>query len=146
MEGSDRELTLTERSPASPGVYARFAEIPDRGTAQILVGSYLYVPLSADTGDPGRVYWDEVIGVQVTDIDGGAIGTVIDCYRAGGAEVYVLRTPDGGELDLPAIASVIVAFKPRDGVIIADLTGSELTPRPPARARPGRRANPARTS
>jgi ribosomal 30S subunit maturation factor RimM len=92
------------------------------------------------------VYWDEVIGVQVTDTDGGAIGTVIDCYRAGGAEVYVLRTPDGGELDLPAIASVIVAFKPRDGVIIADLTGSELTPRPPVRARPGRRANPARTS
>lgn len=91
------------------------------------------------------MYWDEVIGVNVTDTAGGVIGTVIDCYRAGGAEVYILRTPDGGELDLPAIASIIVTFKPRDGVIIADLTGSDLTPRAPKRLKPARPENPVRT-
>ncbi|MFZ9882844.1 MAG: ribosome maturation factor RimM [Candidatus Limnocylindrus sp.] len=145
VEGSDRELTLTEWSPASPGAFARFAEVPDRGTAQALVGSYLSLPLAADTGEPGRVYWDDVIGVQVTDTAGGVIGTVIDCYRAGGAEVYVLRTPDGGELDLPAVASIIVTFKPREGVIVADLTGSDLVPRPPKRAKPTRPASSVRT-
>ena len=76
---------------------------------------------------------------------GGVIGTVIDCYRAGGAEVYVLRTPDGGELDLPAVASIIVTFKPREGVIVADLTGSDLVPRPPKRAKPTRPASSVRT-
>lgn len=91
------------------------------------------------------MYWDEVIGVQVNDIEGAVIGTVIDCYRAGGAEVYILRTPDGGELDLPAVASIIVSFKPREGVIIADLTGSDLTPRAPKRVKQSRPANPVRT-
>ena len=110
-----------------------------------LLGSYLSLPLAADPGEPGRVYWDEVIGVQVNDIEGAVIGTVIDCYRAGGAEVYILRTPDGGELDLPAVASIIVSFKPREGVIIADLTGSDLTPRAPKRVKQSRPANPVRT-
>ena len=45
VEESDRELTLTEWNPASPGAFARFAEIPDRGTAQILIGSYLSLPI-----------------------------------------------------------------------------------------------------
>lgn len=138
VEGSDRTLTLIDWCPASPGAFARFAEIPDRGTAQILVGRYLSQPLAVDPDEPGRVYWDEVIGVQVSDPQGKEIGSVIDCYRAGGAEVYVVRTPDGGELDLPAVASVIVSFKPREGLIIADLTGSDLTPRPPKQPKPVR--------
>ena len=54
-----------------------------------------------------------------------------DCYRTGGAEVYILTTPDGGEIDLPAIPSIILTFKPRDGIIVADLTGSELGVRKP---------------
>ncbi|MFM8628590.1 MAG: ribosome maturation factor RimM [Candidatus Limnocylindrus sp.] len=140
VEESDRRLTLTDWSPASPGGFARFAEIADRGTAQILIGRYLSLPLAADTGDSGRVYWDEVIGVQVRDRMGELIGTVIDCYRAGGAEVYIVRTADGGEIDVPAVASVIVSFTPREGVIIADLTGSDLTPRGPKRVKSARPA------
>lgn len=133
IEGKDREVTLLDWSPASPGAFARFAEIPDRGTAQVLVGTYLTVPFAASSVGDGRVYWDEVIGIQVKDTRGAVIGTIIDCYRAGGAEVYTLRTPDGGELDLPAVASIIVTFNPRQGVIVADLGGSDLTVRPPKR-------------
>jgi 16S rRNA processing protein RimM len=145
VEGSDRELTLTEWMPASPGAFAQFAEIVDRGTAQVLVGSYLSVTLTAEPGEPGRVYWDEVVGVDVRSPEGELIGTVIDCYRAGGAEVYILRTPDGGEMDLPAVASIIVTFKPREGVIVANIVGSELTIRAPKRARSPRPPNPVRT-
>jgi len=144
VEESDQRLTLTEWSPASPGGFARFAEIPDRGTAQGLIGRYLSLPLSADTGEPGRVYWDEVIGVQVRDRVGELIGTVIDCYRAGGAEVYIIRTADGEEVDVPAVASVIVSFTPREGVIIADLTGLDLTPRSPTRVKSARPASSVR--
>ncbi len=113
----------------------------DRGTAQIVVGSYLST-LAADAGEPGRVYWDEVIGVKVTSPNGELIGTVFNCYRTGGAEVYILRTPDGGELDLPVVDSIIVTFKPREGIIIADLSGSELSVRAPL---PPRAPKPPRT-
>jgi len=145
VEGGDRELTLTEWMPASPGAFAKFAEIVDRGTAQILVGSYLSATLAADPGEPGRVYWDEIVGVDVRDPAGELIGTITDCYRAGGAEVYILRTPDGGEMDLPAVASIIVTFKPREGIIVANIAGSELTVRAPKRVRTSRPPNPVRT-
>ena len=146
VEGSERELTLSEWMPASPGAFAKFSEVPDRGTAQVLIGSYLSATLAADPGEPGRVYWDEVVGVEVRNPDGDLIGTVIDCYRAGGAEVYILRTPDGGEMDLPAVASIIVTFKPREGIIVANIVGSELTVRAPKRVRAPRPPNPVRTN
>lgn len=73
------------------------------------------------------------------------IGTITDCYRAGGAEVYILRTPDGGEMDLPSVASIIVTFKPREGIIVANIAGSELTVRAPKRVRTPRPPNPVRT-
>jgi 16S rRNA processing protein RimM len=134
VEGSERVLTLIEWSPASPGAFVRFAEVLDRGSAQTLVGRYLLADLPADLEEPGRVYWDEVVGVEVRDTEGTVIGRVEECYRAGGAEVYLVRTPNGGEIDLPAVASVIVTFAPREGLIVADLAGSDLTVRTPKRA------------
>ena len=58
------------------------------------------------------------------------------------AQVYVVQTPDGGEIDLPAVASVIVEFAPREGRIVADLTGSELSVRA---AKAPRRRGPQKT-
>ena len=122
VEGAGRTITLLETSPGAPGLFARFAEVASRAAAERLVGSFLSGS-DADPAEPGRVYWD-----------------VVDCYRAGGAEVYLLRTPDGGELDLPAVASVIVDFRPREGVITADLGGSELSVRRPRLRRSPERA------
>jgi 16S rRNA processing protein RimM len=139
VEGAGRTITLLETSPGAPGLFARFAEVASRAAAERLVGSFLSGS-DADPAEPGRVYWDDVIGLVVRDRDGAEIGTVVDCYRAGGAEVYLLRTPDGGELDLPAVASVIVDFRPREGVITADLGGSELSVRRPRLRRSPERA------
>ena len=90
------------------------------------------------------ITWDEVIGITVRDAAGDPIGEIVDCYRAGGAEVYLLRTPDGGELDLPAVASVITAFDPRAGVIVADLSVLELEPRRARIKDPNRKKRPRR--
>ncbi|MFM8915340.1 MAG: ribosome maturation factor RimM, partial [Candidatus Limnocylindrus sp.] len=131
VEGSSRVLTLLEVSPGSPGLFIRFGEVQSRLAAEQLVGAYLTVPAAEVQIPPDRVLWDEVIGVSVRDPEGQIIGEIRDLYRAGGAEVYVVHTPDGGEIDIPAVASVIVEFAPRDGRIIADLTGSEISVRAP---------------
>jgi hypothetical protein len=131
-------LTLLETMPASPGIFARFGEVASRLAAQRLMGAYLIVQVPdapEAAADETRVYWDDVIGVTVRDRAGNEVGVVIDCYRAGGAEVYVLRTPDGGELDLPAVAALIIDFAPRDGIITVDLEGSELSVRPAPKVR-----------
>jgi 16S rRNA processing protein RimM len=142
VEGSERVLTILEVTPSSPGLFIRVGEVQSRLAGERLVGAYLTIPAAQVQIPPDRVLWDEVIGVTVRDPQGEIIGEVHDLYRAGGAEVYVVQTPDGGEIDLPAVASVIVEFAPREGRIVADLTGSELTVRA---AKAVRRRGPQKT-
>ena len=142
VEGSDRALTLLEVTPSSPGLFVRFGEVQSRLAGERLIGAYLTIPAAQVQVPSDRVLWDEVIGVTVRDPQGEIIGEIRDLYRAGGAEVYVVQTPDGGEIDLPAVAAVIVEFAPRDGRIVADLTGSELTVRA---AKAPRRRGPQKT-
>jgi len=120
----------------------RFGEVQSRLAGERLIGAYLTIPAAEVQIPPDRVLWDEVIGITVRDPQGEVIGEIRDLYRAGGADVYVVHTPDGGEIDLPAVASVIVEFAPRDGRIVADLTGSELTVRA---AKAPRRRGPQKT-
>jgi len=142
VEGSDRALTLLEATPSSPGLFVRFGEVQSRLAGERLIGAYLTIPAAQVQVPSDRVLWDEVIGVTVRDPQGEIIGEIRDLYRAGGAEVYVVQTPDGGEIDLPAVATVIVEFAPREGRIVADLTGSELTVRA---AKAPRRRGPQKT-
>ena len=142
VEGSDRALTLLEVTPSSPGLFVRFGEVQSRLAGERLIGAYLTIPAAQVQVPSDRVLWDEVIGVTVHDPQGEIIGEIRDLYRAGGAEVYVVQTPDGGEIDLPAVAAVIVEFAPREGRIVADLTGSELTVRA---AKAPRRRGPLKT-
>jgi len=142
VEGSDRALTLLEVTPSSPGLFVRFGEVQSRLAGERLIGAYLTIPAAQVQVPSDRVLWDEVIGVTVRDPQGEIIGEIRDLYRAGGAEVYVVQTPDGGEIDLPAVAAVIVEFAPREGRIVADLTSSELTVRA---AKAPRRRGPQKT-
>lgn len=142
LEGTPRILTILEVTPASPGLFIRFGEVGSRLAGERLIGGYLTIPVDQSSVPADRVLWDEVIGIIVRDRSGEVIGEIRDLYRAGGAEVYVLATPDGGELDLPAVASVIVEFAPREGRIVADLTGSELSARAP---KSEKRRGPAKT-
>ena len=142
VEGSERVLTVLEVTPSSPGLFIRVGEVQSRLAGERLIGAYLTIPAAEVQIPPHRVLWDEVIGVTVRDPQGEIIGEVRDLYRAGGAEVYVVQTPDGGEIDLPAVASVIVEFAPREGRIVADLTGSELSVRV---AKAPRRRGPQKT-
>ena len=120
IESSDRVLTILEVTPSSPGLFVRFGEVQSRLAGERLIGAYLTIPAAQVQIPPDRVLWDEVIGVTV----------------------YVVQTPDGGEIDLPAVAAVIVEFAPREGRIVADLTGSELTVRA---AKAPRRRGPQKT-
>jgi len=144
IEGDGRTLKVDDFQPAAPGSFARFREVQSREAATPLVGRFLTVALAVAPKASDPISWDEVIGITVRDAAGDPIGEIVDCYRAGGAEVYLLRTPDGGELDLPAVASVITTFDPRAGVIVADLSVMELEPRRARIKDPNRKQRPRR--
>ena len=119
-EGSPRSLTVAEATPVAdgPGWWLRFRELPDRTAAETLKGIYLEMPVDRPAA-PGSWRWHDVIGLTVRTTDGRELGTVGDVYRTGGAEVYVVRGPRG-EIDIPAVSSVVMDLDPPSGVLIVD--------------------------
>jgi ribosomal 30S subunit maturation factor RimM len=61
-------------------------------------------------------------------VAGNALGTVGDIYRAGGAEVFVVRGGPHGEFDVPAVRAFIRTFAPRRGEIVVDADALGLGP------------------
>jgi 16S rRNA processing protein RimM len=145
VEGDARPLTVADAQPVEygPGWRMQFREIPDRAAAERLREAYLEIAVdrSADLAD-GVAYWHEVVGSTVRDSHGAVLGTVADIYRAGEAEVYVVRGGPAGAFDLPAIRDVITTFAPERRELIVDETVLDLTA--PAVDAPARQARPPR--
>lgn len=70
---------------------------------------------------PGEYYYWQIIGATVVDEAGAPLGVVLEIIQTGANDVYVLRTPAGGELLLPAIKDVILHVDTERGVITARL-------------------------
>jgi 16S rRNA processing protein RimM len=123
VEGDGTPLTVIWSRPVAdgPGWRLRFREVPDRQAAERLRDAYLEIEVdrAADLAE-GEAYWHEVIGSAVRDSTGRELGTVADVYRAGEAEVYVVRGGPLGELDVPAIRDIVTVFAPERREIVVD--------------------------
>jgi 16S rRNA processing protein RimM len=142
-EGGEEPLTVTSAHADEPGWLVRFAEIHDRTAADSLRNAYLEAEVLPGEELPrGEYYWHEVIGTAVRSTDGEDLGTVVDVYRAGAAEVFVVRGDAYGEFDLPAVRAFIRIFAPKRGEIVVDTEALELERPKPSRPR-GRRSRRA---
>jgi 16S rRNA processing protein RimM len=119
-EGSDSPLTVKEADTDAVGWRVRFAEVPDRTAAESLRDVYLEAVVAPGQElARGEFYWHQVVGSSVTDVDGTALGDVVDIYRAGGADVAVVHGP-AGELDIPLVRTIVRIFAPARGEIVVD--------------------------
>ncbi|HEU6440083.1 MAG TPA: ribosome maturation factor RimM [Terriglobales bacterium] len=120
MEGRETELTIVESTPDALGWRVRFAEVPDRNAAEALRDVYLEAVVAPGEELPrGEFYWHEIIGATVKDVDDSILGKVVDVYRAGGADVVVVRGP-AGEIDVALVKAVVRVFDPAKGEIVVD--------------------------
>jgi 16S rRNA processing protein RimM len=120
VEGGDQRLTIAESAPDNLGWRVRFAEIADRTAAERLRDAYLEAVVAPGEELPrGEFYWHQIVGAKVADVDGSALGEVVDVYRAGGAEVMVVMGL-AGELDIPIVRSLVRIFAPARGEIVVD--------------------------
>lgn len=107
-------------------VLLRVSDIADRTMAETLRGKDVLIRQEDAVKLPkGEFYWHEVIGLTVieaaTEIE---LGTVTDILETGANDVYVVRTPQGKELLVPAIKDVIQAIEPGVGrILITPLAG-----------------------
>ncbi len=130
-EGSARGLTIDEASAVAdgPGWWIRFREYPNRDAAEELRDVYLEIEPPAETREPGTWLWHELQGIEVRGSNGEQLGRVAEIYRAGGAEVFVVRGPRG-ELDVPGVKGIVLDLAPERGEMIVDMEALALDARP----------------
>ena len=148
VEGAPRRLTVASASPVAdgPGWWLSFREVRGRTSAETLRDAFLEIEVDRATDlGPDEAYWHEVIGSRVRGRDGRDLGTVADVYRAGEAEVYVVRGGPPGEFDVPAVRGIVVEFAPRGGEIVVDEAVLDLAG-PPVGSPPPRERKPHRWS
>jgi 16S rRNA processing protein RimM len=93
-------------TPAKPIV--GFIGYADRPDAEPLRGRFLRVTKAeARRATKGSFLWADLVGLRAETPAGDQIGTVRDIIRAGETDVLVLARATGGDLLVPAIASVV---------------------------------------
>ena len=91
-------LRVKEAKDHSDSVVANSADIPDRNAAESLKGARIFVPRSSfPTPEDGEYYWVDLIGLQVVNREGVALGEVRDLLSTGPQTVLVLQAEEGGK-------------------------------------------------
>ncbi|MFO7751133.1 MAG: ribosome maturation factor RimM [Desulfobacteraceae bacterium] len=99
--------TIVKASPHKKGLLVLFKEV-DRNHAETLVGKELLVSRS-DLPQPeeGTYYWQDLVGLAVTDRIRGEIGVVDHLFATGSNDVIVVKAGDKETL-VPALAWVVI--------------------------------------
>jgi 16S rRNA processing protein RimM len=130
-EGAVRPLTIAEATAVAdgPGWWLTFREIRDRTAAEALRDTYLEIDTPDEPREAGRWPWRELEGLAVRSVEGEDLGRVVELYRAGGAEVFLVRGPRG-ELDIPGVRGIVTDLAPERGEMVVDLDALALDARP----------------
>lgn len=141
VDGGNERLTVAWSGPSKLGILVRFEEVASREAADRLRDRYLEVPVDKDL-PAGSWYWHQIEGMAVVTREGMDLGKVVDIFRAGEAEVYVVRGGERGEVLIPAVTDVVVALDPVAGTMTvdADVLAFDSTPLPRRRKRHARKA------
>lgn len=115
-------LRVREAKDHSDSVVARTDGVDDRNTAELLRGARVFVPRSSfPSAGEGEYYWVDLLGLDVVNREGVALGRVKDLMTTGPQTVLVLEYEADGkpqERMLPFVAAYV------DDV---DLAGRRIT-------------------
>jgi 16S rRNA processing protein RimM len=82
--------------------------IDDANAAEPLRNQDLQIPLSELAKlPPDSYYQHDILGLRVFTLDRRDLGKIVDILITGSNDVYVVKTPDGSQVLIPAIRHVI---------------------------------------
>ena len=103
-------LPVREAKDHSGVVVACSHDVPDRGTAESLKGVRIFVPRSSfPTPKLDEYYWVDLIGLQVSNREGLALGEVKELLHTGPQTVLVLGYEQDGKA-LERLIPFVAAF------------------------------------
>jgi 16S rRNA processing protein RimM len=115
-------LRVREAKEHSDTVVASAHEVDDRDTAEALKGARIFIPRSSfPTADPDEYYWVDLIGLEVVNREGVALGRVKELLSTGPQTVLVMEYPEDGKT-LERMIPFVSAY-----VDTVDLAGRRIT-------------------
>jgi 16S rRNA processing protein RimM len=88
-------LRVTSSKAQGDSVVVTAQELPDRDAAEAMKGARIFIARSSfPTADDGEFYWIDLIGLNVVNREGEALGTVVGLIDTGPHSVMRLRRPD----------------------------------------------------
>jgi 16S rRNA processing protein RimM len=91
-------LKIKEAKDHSDSVVATSAEVPDRNAAELLKGARIFVSrASFPTPETDEYYWVDLIGLDVVNREGVALGAVRELLHTGPQTVLVLAYEEEGK-------------------------------------------------
>lgn len=121
-----RFLQVKQARDQGDVVVATAEGLEDRNAAEALKGARVYVSRSAfPTPDEGEFYWVDLIGLDVVNKEGEALGKVVDLLDTGPNSVLRLEGDageDGKPVErlIPFVSAFIVSVSLADRRIVAD--------------------------
>lgn len=102
-------------------VILKLEGVDDVSSVEKLRGVTLWIPeaermpLAAD-----QFYLHDVVGLRVVHVNGQTLGEVVDFITGSGNDLFVVRTPDGHEVLLPAVRAFVREMDISAGVLRVD--------------------------
>lgn len=112
-KGAEKNFKLLQAREHKTIIIARFEGITDRNMAETFVNATVLIPETlALPLEEGEFFIRDLIGLDVVDEDGTAIGTLTRVLNTNANDVYVITATVEGEEQsfmIPAVKSVIVS-------------------------------------
>jgi 16S rRNA processing protein RimM len=88
----------------------RLRGVDDRETAEGLRGCRVLIrEEELPELEEGEFYHFELIGLRAVDAAGQELGKIVDVFEGGGHDLYTVRTAEGVEVLVPAVAAFVAA-------------------------------------
>lgn len=113
-------LEIESVRPYRKGFLAKFAGVDDREGAEHLRGLYLLRPFEAvDPLADDEVFYHQLLGAEVTTVEGVAVGEVTEVYPIKPADLLQVRGADGEAL-IPMAPEIVVEVDRERGRVVVD--------------------------
>ncbi|BCG92111.1 ribosome maturation factor RimM [Mesorhizobium sp. 131-2-1] len=135
-----RAFQIIDIRPANTVVVVRFKGVSDRNAAEALSGTELFVDRSMlpDDGEEDEFYHADLIGLEVRDDKGAAIGKVVAVHNFGGGDILDVTLGGRKGVLIPFTQAAVPQVSVAEGFVRVDPLAAGLVEDEDGEGAPGR--------
>lgn len=123
LDGVTVTRTVCRVRDVRDGVAVGFEEVTDRDGADALRGAAIEVEPDRLTDPTPEAYlWEQIAGFRVVTVEGETVGRAVGRIVTGAHDVFIVDTPDHGEVLIPASPNVFKDVQ-GDRLVVALIPG-----------------------